>query len=122
MPISVVSFRDSGSTVMRDDFPTGAHEYIPLNPSDTFPATQREIYLVFGLVSDHSMRAAHGALCVESSDMADDSAWRAGSVLTSMSDRSGYFLLTPPTTGWVPGPVPLRAVRRGNNICIHPCG
>jgi hypothetical protein len=24
-------------------------------------------------------------------------------VLTSMSDRSGYFMLTPPTTGWAPG-------------------
>ena len=34
------------------DFPTGAHEFIPLNPSDTFPSTQSEIYLVFKLVSD----------------------------------------------------------------------
>ncbi len=39
--------------VVRDDFPTGgAHEFIPLNPGDTFPTTQPEIYLVFRLVSD----------------------------------------------------------------------
>jgi len=34
-------------TVMRDDFPTGAHEYIPLNPSDTFLQPTRDL-LVFG--------------------------------------------------------------------------
>jgi hypothetical protein len=24
-------------------------------------------------------------------------------VMTSMNDRSGYFMLTPPKTGWTPG-------------------
>lgn len=92
-------------TVMRDDFPTGAHEYIPLNPSDTFSIAQREIYLVFGLVSDSFDAVPLTARCaVESSDMADDSRVAAQDhVLTSMSDRSGYFMLTPPTTGWAPG-------------------
>ncbi|MBH0182991.1 MAG: tetratricopeptide repeat protein [Nitrospira sp.] len=92
-------------TVMRDDFPTGAHEYIPLNPGDTFPATQREIYLVFGLVSDSFDAVPLTARCVvESSDMAEESRVAAQDhVLTSMSDRSGYFMLTPPTAGWVPG-------------------
>lgn len=92
-------------TVMRDDFPTGAHEYIPLNPSDTFSIAQREIYLVFGLVSDSFDAVPLTARCaVESSDMADDSRVAAqDQVLTSMSDRSGYFLLTPPKSGWVPG-------------------
>ena len=92
-------------TVMRDDFPTGAHEYIPLNPSDTFPIAQREIYLVFGLVSDSFDAVPLTARCtVESSDMADESRVAAQDhVLTSMSDRSGYFMLTPSTTGWVPG-------------------
>ncbi len=92
-------------TVMRDDFPTGAHEYIPLNPSDTFSATQREIYLVFGLVSDSFDAVPLTARCVmESSDMTDESRVAAQDhVLTSMSDRSGYFMLTPPPTGWAPG-------------------
>jgi tetratricopeptide (TPR) repeat protein len=92
-------------TVMRDDFPTGAHEYIPLNPSDTFPVTQQEIYLVFGLVSDAFDAVPLTARCVmESSDMAAESRVAAQDhVLTSMSDRSGYFMLTPPTTGWATG-------------------
>jgi len=91
--------------VMRDDFPTGAHEYIPLNPGDTFSIVQREIYLVFGLVSDSFDAVPLTARCVvESSDMADESRVAAQDhVLTSMSDRSGYFMLTPPTTGWAPG-------------------
>lgn len=92
-------------TVMRDDFPTGAHEYIPLNPSDTFPITQREIYLVFGLLSDSFDAVPLTARCVvESSDMAVESRVAVQDhVLTSMSDRSGYFMLIPPTTGWAPG-------------------
>lgn len=44
--------------VVRDDYPTGAHEFIPLYPGDTFPTTQSEIYLVFRLVSDVRCRAA----------------------------------------------------------------
>lgn len=91
--------------VMRDDFPMGAHEYIPLNPSDTFPATQREIYLVFGLVSDSFDAVPLAARCaVESSGMVEESRVAAQDhVLTSMSDRSGYFMLTPPITEWAPG-------------------
>ncbi len=92
-------------TVMRDDFPTGAHEYIPLNPSDTFPVTQREIYLVFGLVSDAFDAVPLTARCtVESSDMAEEPRWAAQDhVLTSMSDRSGYFMLTPLQSRWAAG-------------------
>lgn len=102
---SLFRFVIPAGTVMRDDFPTGAHEYIPLNPSDTFSIAQREIYLVFGLVSDSFDAVPLTARCtVESSDMTDESRVAAQDhVLTSMSDRSGYFMLTPPTAGWTPG-------------------
>lgn len=91
--------------VMRDDFPTGAHEYIPLNPGDTFPADQQEIYLVFGLVSDSFDAVPLTARCVaEASETGEEPrAVAQDRVLTSMSDRSGYFMLTPPKTGWAPG-------------------
>jgi tetratricopeptide (TPR) repeat protein len=91
--------------VVRDDFPTGAHEFIPLNPGDTFPTTQPEIYLVFGLVSDSFDAVPLTAQCVlETSDMKEDPhAAAQDHVLTSMNDRSGYFLLTPPKTGWTAG-------------------
>lgn len=93
------------SKVVRDDFPTGAHEFIPLNPGDTFPTTQPEIYLVFGLVSDSFDAVPLTAQCVlETSEMTEEPRAAAQDhVMTSMNDRSGYFLLTPPKTGWTPG-------------------
>ena len=93
------------SKVVRDDFPTGAHEFIPLNPGDTFPTTQPEIYLVFGLVSDSFDAVPLTARCVlETSEMTEGPRAAAQDhVLTSMNDRSGYFLLTPPKGGWSPG-------------------
>ncbi|HSA61075.1 MAG TPA: tetratricopeptide repeat protein [Nitrospiraceae bacterium] len=91
--------------VVRDDYPTGAHEFIPLNPGDTFPTTQPEVYLVFGLVSDSFDAVPLTARCVlETPEMTDDPRPVAqDQVMTSMNDRSGYFLLTPPETGWTPG-------------------
>jgi len=95
----------SSAKVVRDDFPTGAHEFIPLNPGDTFPASQREIYLVFRLVSDSFDAVPLTARCgLETSDMVEDSQTTVQDhVMTTTNDRSGYFLLTPPKAGWTPG-------------------
>jgi hypothetical protein len=91
--------------VMRDDFPTGAHEFIPLNPGDTFAPTQREIYLVFGLVSSSYDAVPLTAECfLESSDMTGDQRpVSRDAALTAMNDQSGYFMLSPPRTGWPAG-------------------
>ncbi|HSB45083.1 MAG TPA: tetratricopeptide repeat protein [Nitrospira sp.] len=91
--------------VMRDDFPTGAHEFIPLNPGDTFLTTQPEIYLVFGLVSSSYDAVPLTALCVvETAESAGEQRPVAQDrAMTSMNDQSGYFMLTPPQTGWTPG-------------------
>ena len=93
------------SKVMRDDFPTGAHEFIPLNPGDTFPSTQQEIYLIFGLVSASFDAVPLTGRCVpETSEMTGEPRVVAQDrVLTTMNDQSGYFMLTPPQTGWRPG-------------------
>ncbi len=91
--------------VVRDDFPTGAHEFIPLYPGDTFPATQPEIYLVFKLVSDSFDAVPLTARCgPETSDMTEDPQMAVQDrVMTATNDRSGYFLLTPPKSGWASG-------------------
>ena len=91
--------------VVRDDFPTGAHEFIPLNPGDTFLTTQREIYLVFGLVSASYDAVPLAAQCfVETAESAENPrAVAQDRVMTSMNDQSGYFMLFPPKTGWIPG-------------------
>ena len=93
------------SKVVRDDFPTGAHEFIPLNPADTFLTTQREIYLVFGLVSASFDAVPLTARCVpETSEMTEDLRVAAqDQVMTTMNDQSGYFMVTPPKTGWTSG-------------------
>ena len=93
------------SKVVRDDFPTGAHEFIPLNPGDSFPAAQQEIYLVFRLVSDSYDAVPLAAQCfLEASEITGEPrAIAQDHVVMSMSDQSGYFKLTPPKTGWTSG-------------------
>jgi tetratricopeptide (TPR) repeat protein len=91
--------------VVRDDFPTGAHEFIPLYPGDTFPTTQSEIYLVFKLVSDSFDAVPLTARCgLETSNMTEDPQTTVQDrVMTTTNDRSGYFLLIPQKPGWTPG-------------------
>jgi tetratricopeptide (TPR) repeat protein len=93
------------SKVVRDDFPTGAHEFIPLNPGDSFPTTQPEIYLVFGLVSASFDALPLTARCLlETSEMTGEQpAIAQDRVMTTMNDQSGYFMLSPPKTGWTAG-------------------
>jgi tetratricopeptide (TPR) repeat protein len=93
------------SKVVRDDFPTGAHEFIPLNPGDSFLATQPEIYLVFGLVSASFDAMPLTARCfLETFEIAGEQpAVAQDHVMTTMNDQSGYFVLTPPKTGWTAG-------------------
>lgn len=93
------------SKVMRDDFPTGAHEFIPLDPGDSFPTTQREIYLVFRLVSASFDAVPLTGRCIlETSETpGEPRAVAQDRVMTTMSDQSGYFMLSPPKTGWSPG-------------------
>ncbi|MGH7146563.1 MAG: tetratricopeptide repeat protein [Nitrospiraceae bacterium] len=93
------------SKVVRDDFPTGAHEFIPLNAGDSFPTTQQEIYLVFGLVAASFDAVPLTGRCVlETSESTGEQRPVAQDrVMTTMNDQSGYFMLTPPKTGWTPG-------------------
>ena len=93
------------SQVMRDDFPTGDHNFIPVNPGDSFPTTQREIYLVFGLVSaSYDAVPLTAQYFLETSEMTGEQrALAQDQVIMSMSDQSGYFKLSPPKTGWTPG-------------------
>ena len=91
--------------VMRDDFPTGEHDFIPINPGDSLPATQKEIYLVFGLVSASYDAVPLTAQCMlETSEATGEPRILAQDrVVMSMSDQSGYFMLSPPKAGWTSG-------------------
>ena len=91
--------------VMRDDFPTGAHDFIPLNPGDSFPANQQDIYLVFGLVGASYDAVPLTAQCfLETSEgTGRQSPVVQDQAMTTMNDQSGYFMLSRPGTGWIPG-------------------
>ncbi|MFO0768764.1 MAG: tetratricopeptide repeat protein [Nitrospiraceae bacterium] len=91
--------------VLRDDFPTGAHDFVPINPSDTFPAAQSEIFLVFGLVSDSYDAVPLSTSCyLERSETTGEQQPAAQDrVVMAMSDQSGYFRLSRPQGGWLPG-------------------
>ena len=91
--------------VVRDDFPTGAHDFIPLKPNDTFSPLQPEIYLVFGLVSASYDAVPLTARCfVESTELTPEPRMVAeDQAMTAMNDQSGYFLLARPQAGWMPG-------------------
>lgn len=93
------------SKVMRDDFPTGDHQFIPLNPGDSFLTTQHDIYLVFGLVSASYDAVPLTAQCfLETSELTDNQRILAEDhVMMSMNDQSAYFRLSPPNTGWATG-------------------
>jgi tetratricopeptide (TPR) repeat protein len=102
---SLFRFVIPASHVMRDDFPTGEHDFIPIHPGDSFPTTQKEIYLVFGLVTASYDAVSLTAQCVlETSEVTGEQRTLAQDrVVLSMSDLSGYFMLSPPKTGWTPG-------------------
>lgn len=102
---SLFRFVIPANKVVRDDSPTGAHDFIPLNPGDSFPPTQQELYLVFGLVTDSYDAVPLTARCVVAAAEAGGtpSLVTQDQVMMSMNDRSGYFTLVPPATGWSPG-------------------
>lgn len=92
-------------SVMRDDIQTGSHEFIPVDPADSFPATQREIYLVFRLVTASYDAVPLAAQCwLEATELTKEPRGLApDKVIMSMGDQSGYFVVSPGDTGWTPG-------------------
>ena len=91
--------------VMRDDRPTGTHEFIPIEPHDTFPDTREEIYLVFGLVTASYDEMPLSAECFLETPKtnANQIPLARDHVVMNMGDQSGYFIITQPESGWTPG-------------------
>ena len=91
--------------VLRDDLQVGNHEFIPIDPNDTFPARQQEIYLVFALVTASYDAIPLTAECyIESSKIIwGEPPLVQDQVVMSTNEQSGYFVLLPPETGWSPG-------------------
>lgn len=91
--------------VMRDDSPTGAHDFIPLDPGISFPGSQQDIYLVFSLVTASYDEVPLAARCFkETAELAGaHTAVAQDRLVMSTNDQSGYFVLPRPTSGWTAG-------------------
>jgi len=91
--------------VMRDDLLMGSHEFIPIDPGDTFLVTQQEIYVVFSLVTPSYDEIPLTAKCfLETSKISSGQAALAQDrVVMSMNDQSGYFRFQVSPEGWKPG-------------------
>jgi tetratricopeptide (TPR) repeat protein len=91
--------------VMRDDLLMGSHEFIPIDPGDTFPWTQKEIYLVFALAIASYDEIPLTAECfLETSKITSDQKPLAQDrVIMTMNEESGYFRVQIPLEGWKPG-------------------
>ncbi len=90
---------------IRDDLQAGAHEFLPLSPGDTFREGHQEVYLVFGLALASYDEIQLSAECYleETMDSSDGHPVSSDQVISGTNEQSGYFLLTPPDGGWVPG-------------------
>ena len=89
-------------SIERDDLQTGMHEFIPIDPGDTFHPNDQEIFLVFS-----SLSPSYDATQLTAEYMLDsggeaprESPLGRDSVVLSMNEQSGYFVLTPPEGGW----------------------
>ncbi len=93
------------SRVMRDDLQVGNHEFIPIDPNDTFPPTQEEIYLVFALVTASYDAVPLTAECyLETSPITwGESPLVHDQVVMSTNEQSEYFVLSSPKDQWTPG-------------------
>ncbi len=93
------------SSVMRDDRPTGTHEFIPIEPNDTFPDTQEEIYLLFGLVTASYDEMPLSVECFTETPKtnANQIPLARDHVIMNMGDQTGYFIIAQPESGWIPG-------------------
>jgi tetratricopeptide (TPR) repeat protein len=90
---------------MRDDLQVGNHEFIPIDPNDTFLTTQQEIYLVFALVTPSYDAIPLTAECyLETSKITwGEAPLVQDQVVMSTNEQSGYFVLSSLESEWTPG-------------------
>lgn len=91
--------------VVRDDLQTGLHEYIPLDPGDTFHQADAEIYVVFTLTSApyDELKLTARWVAEHVTGLSSNTLVGTDRVQLIVNDRSGYFILKRPEGDWRPG-------------------
>jgi len=88
--------------VERDDLQTGTHDFLPLNPRDTFHPDDPEITLVFGVLlpSYDAIQLTAEYVLEPGSIGSPQSPIGRDTVELTNSEQSGYFILHAPEEGW----------------------
>ena len=92
----------TATSVMQDTMQAGFHEYIPLDPGDTFSPNQPAIYLVFTLTTPPSDAKTIITQWVgeKVEGLSPNTVVGTDSVLVDLNDSTGYFILDQPEGGW----------------------
>lgn len=101
------SFRQlvTANEAIQDDLQTGLHEFLPLNPTDTFRREDAEIVLVFTLTSTQEDEVVLTSRWVaeRTSGLNPNTLIGVDAVRLGLNERSGYFRLRRSDGGWKPG-------------------
>jgi len=92
--------------MIQDDLQTGLHEFIPINPTDTFRSGEPEIYVVFQLTTNQEnfdLKLSSRWVAEHTTGLAPNTVVGTDQVLLGLNERSGYFRLSRPEGGWSPG-------------------
>lgn len=91
--------------VIQDDLQTGLHEFIPIDPTDTFSQQEDDIYLVFTLTStqEDEVRLSSRLIAERSKELPPNTLIGSDKVQLGLNERSGYFRLRRPEGGWKSG-------------------
>lgn len=92
--------------MIQDDLQTGLHEFIPVNPTDTFRSDQPEIYVVFQLTTNQEnfdLKLSSRWIAEWATGLPPNTVVGTDEVLLGLNERSGYFRLARPESGWSPG-------------------
>lgn len=92
----------TAQSAIQDERQAGFHEYIPLDPGDTFSPNQPSIYLVFALTTPpadaRTITTQWVAEKVEG--IPPNTIVGTDAVLLELNDNTGYFFLDRPEGGW----------------------
>ncbi|GJL53020.1 MAG: hypothetical protein NPIRA02_01520 [Nitrospirales bacterium] len=95
----------TAQSVIQDEMQAGFHDYIPLDPGDTFPSKQPRIYLVFALTTPpaDAKKITTQWVGEKVEGLSPDTVVGTDTVLVELNDNSGYFFLAQPEGGWPVG-------------------
>ncbi|HBP87644.1 MAG TPA: hypothetical protein DD706_08110, partial [Nitrospiraceae bacterium] len=95
----------TAKAIGQDDSKGGFLENIPLNPGDTFPASQQSIYLVFTLTTPpaDAKQITTQWVAEQVERHPPNTVMGTDTVLVGLNDSTGYFFLDQPEGGWAVG-------------------